>query len=64
MTSIAFSPDGSPLATAGADGVVRFWALELDDLIAIAEDKVSRAPTEDECRQYSSINRCSRSRND
>jgi WD40 repeat protein/DNA-binding SARP family transcriptional activator len=47
-----FSPDGSMLASTGADGVVRVWALDLDDLIGIAERKLTRDLTADECRQY------------
>ena len=34
------------------DGVVRVWALDLDELIAIAEDELTRPFTDDECRQY------------
>ena len=49
---IEFSPDGSMLASAGLDGLVRVWALDLDDLIDIARTKVTRELTDDECRQY------------
>jgi hypothetical protein len=28
------------------------WALHLDELIAIANDEVTRGLTDDECRQY------------
>jgi hypothetical protein len=40
----------------GYDGVVwgsgRIWALDLDDLIAIAKRNVTRELTAEECRQY------------
>ena len=52
VSDIEFSPDGSMLASAGLDGLVRVWALDLDDLIAIARTRVTRELTDDECRQY------------
>jgi WD40 repeat protein/class 3 adenylate cyclase len=52
VTGIAFSPDGSMLATAAVDGLVRVWALDLDDLIDIAKTKVTRELSDDECRRY------------
>jgi WD40 repeat protein len=52
VTDIAFCDDGTKLVTAGLDGVARVWALDLDDLMAIAEDKLTRGFTEAECREY------------
>lgn len=56
--SVAFSPDGSRLASVGSEGVVRVWALDLDDLVEIAEDEVTRTLTDEECRQYLHLQRC------
>jgi WD40 repeat protein/DNA-binding SARP family transcriptional activator len=52
VTGLAFSPDGSRLASVGYDGVARVWALDLDDLLAIAEGKVTREMTAQECTRY------------
>ena len=46
------------LASIGDDGIARVWALDLDDLIAIANDRLTRGFSEDECRQYLHLERC------
>ncbi len=58
VSSISFRPDGSQLASYGVEGVVRIWALDLDTLIEIAEDRLTRGFTEEECRQYLHADRC------
>ena len=40
------------LASVDEDGLVRVWALDLDDLITIAKDRLTRTLTDAECRQY------------
>jgi WD40 repeat protein len=55
---VKFSPDGTKLATTGSDAVVRVWALDLDDLIAIANARLTRTLSDDECRQYLHVERC------
>ncbi len=42
----------------GREGMVRVWALDIDDLLAIAQQKVTRSLTEDECRQYLHVDAC------
>ncbi len=56
--SVAFSPDGSRLASVGSEGVVRVWTLDIDELVEIAEDELTRTLTDDECQQYLHQQRC------
>jgi WD40 repeat protein len=55
---VSVSPDGAQAASVGADGTVRIWALRLDDLIAIAEDGLTRTLTDSECHRYLHTDRC------
>ena len=57
-TTTTFSPDGRMLATAGADGIVRLLATRSEDLLALAETRVTRSLTEDECRRYLHLEAC------
>jgi WD40 repeat protein len=56
---VAFSSDGSKLATTGPGKPVRIWALAIDDLLRIARENVTRSLTDDECRRFLHVDRCS-----
>jgi WD40 repeat protein len=58
VSSVQFSPDGIKLASNGSDGVARVWALDLDDLLRIARDNVTRDFTPAVCRQYLHVDSC------
>jgi WD40 repeat protein len=63
MSHVEFGPHGSALASVGDDGIVHVWALDLDDLIDIARDRLARTGrtlSDDECRQYLHVDRCPR----
>ena len=53
-----FSPDGTRLATAGRDGTVRIFLLKIEELIALANSRVTRSLTTAECQQYLHVDAC------
>ena len=57
LIRLAFSADGKKLAVHGLDGA-RVWALDLDDLIAIAQRELTRTWTEDECQRFLHLEQC------
>jgi hypothetical protein len=44
--------------TSGFDGIFRVWALDLDELIALAQSRVTRTLTDEECQQYLHLDAC------
>ncbi|MET0526582.1 MAG: BTAD domain-containing putative transcriptional regulator [Nocardioides sp.] len=57
-STVEFSPDGQRLVTTWADGVTRVWTLDLDELVDIAGERVTRGLTDAECRQYLHTDTC------
>jgi len=55
--SLDFSRDGTMLAS-GAHTEVRVWALDIDDLLRIASDELTRTLNDEECRQYPPLETC------
>lgn len=59
VSSVDFSPDGRYLATHSvAEGVVRVWTLDPDELVAIATQNVTRTLTQAECLEYLQRSSC------
>ena len=52
VRSVSFSPDGTKLSSSDEAGMIRVWALDVEDLVAIAHRRVTRTLDDDECRQY------------
>lgn len=49
---VEFSPDGSRLLSTSRDRTARIWALDPDDLEALAKVRLTRSLTVEECQQY------------
>jgi WD40 repeat protein/DNA-binding SARP family transcriptional activator len=58
VTGLSFSPDGTRLATTSRDGTVRVDALNIEDLIKIAQSRVTRSLTTAECQKYLHMEEC------
>jgi WD40 repeat protein len=58
VLSIAWSPDGSKLATASADSTAQVYAIAPVQLLRLVRSRITRALTADECRRYLNTERC------
>jgi WD40 repeat protein len=56
--AVEFSPDGRRLVTTWEDGLTRVWTLDLDELIDLAHDRVTRGLTAAECKRYLHVDDC------
>jgi WD40 repeat protein len=52
LSRVAWSPDGKRLAAATEDGVIIQFALDINQLLTLARQRVTRSLTVDECREY------------
>jgi WD40 repeat protein len=58
VDDLSFSPDGTKLASTSSCDGVRVWALDIDDLLEIARQNVTRSLTDEECLQYLHMDQC------
>ena len=58
VNGLAFSPDGKRLASSSIDGTTRVYAVDIDDLLALARSRLTRWLTAEECRQYLHQDEC------
>ncbi len=58
LTGVAFSLDDSQLAVASRDGTARIYLLKIEDLVALARQRVTRSLTTEECQQYLHVTAC------
>jgi len=61
VTTLAFSPDGKRLATAGSGGAIRVLLVEPNELIARARGFANHSLSPEECDNYQ-VRRCSNSK--
>jgi WD40 repeat protein len=58
VNGLAFSPDGTRLASSSLDGTTRVYAVDVDELVALAQSRLTRWFTPAECRQYLHTDAC------
>jgi WD40 repeat protein/DNA-binding SARP family transcriptional activator len=58
VNGLAFSPDGTRLASSSLDGTTRVYTLDLDELVALAQSRLTRWFTLAECQQYLHMDEC------
>jgi WD40 repeat protein/transcriptional regulator with XRE-family HTH domain len=49
---VAFSPDGTRIVSVGRDHVVHIYELNIEELVGIAQSRLTRGWTNEECQKY------------
>ena len=58
MLTVGVDPSGTRLLSLDDSGLARVWALDPDELVSIAQSKLTRALTDAECERYISDGDC------
>jgi WD40 repeat protein len=58
VPGLSLSPDGTRLATASMDGTARVYVLDIDDLITLALERLTRWFTPAECLEFLHTEAC------
>jgi WD40 repeat protein len=58
LEGVDFHPDGRYVVTAGDDGMVRVFVVDIDDLMELARSRLSRGFTQEECQTYLHLPSC------
>lgn len=58
VIDVVFSQDGSKLYTVSIDGTVRAYIMDIDELIELAKEHVTRQFTDEECQRYLHLDTC------
>jgi WD40 repeat protein len=58
ILDLAYSPDGTRLATSSTNGTILTYVLDLEELKALARERLTRSLTDEECRQYLRVDEC------
>jgi WD40 repeat protein len=58
VNRVTFTAGGANLLTVGFDDIARIFALDLDQLMALAEARITRSLTDEECQQYLHLDAC------
>ena len=52
VNSAVYNPDGQRIVTAGSDGIVQIYTTDMEELLQIAESRVTRQLTVEEKERY------------
>jgi WD40 repeat protein len=58
VSGVAFSPEGTRLATASFDGTAQVYAFSIDMLLKLGYARLTRWFTTEECQKYLQMQQC------